>query len=496
MQFDVDVFLSYAHLDDEALIEGQKGWVANLHHALEVRVGQVHGKAPHIWRDPKLQGNDDFSDTLLDLLKRAAVLVSVVSPRYVRSEWTIRELNEFCNAAAQQVDRPPLQKSRVFKVLVRPVPLEDQSPALRALLGYEFFDEDPHSGKIREFNTVFGRGAEVKFWTKLNDLVQDMCTMLDMVEGTQSGLSAPASGRGCVFLAETTADLKEQRWAIKRDLQQHGWTVVPSGALSLVGSEVDAAVREDLARCSMSIHLIGKNYGLTPEGAVTSIVEIQNELAIARGEQGEFSRLVWIPPGLQVDDPRQQKVMDQLRRDTRGGPGADLLESPLEDLLTVIQDTLERAKAKRAPAAASPGVPAAIPPGLARVYLLCDARDADSTSAYADFLFEHGVEVIHPLFEGDETEVREYHEENLRTADGVVIFFGAGNEAWVRRKFSELQKIAGYGRTKAAPIVAVCLLPPKTPSKDRFRTHEALVVPQWEGLSADPWQTLIARLRA
>ena len=81
---------------------GAKGWVANLHRALEIRVGQLLGKTPHIWRDPKLQGNDFFAETLVDRLKRVAVLVTVVSPRYIRSEWTRKELDEFWKAAEAQ----------------------------------------------------------------------------------------------------------------------------------------------------------------------------------------------------------------------------------------------------------------------------------------------------------------------------------------------------------------------------------------------------------
>ena len=422
--------------------------------------------------------------------------MSVVSPRYVRSEWTTRELSEFCRAAAQQAGLPATHKARIFKVLKTPVPLDQQSPELQALLGYEFFNVDPQSGKIREFDEVFGPDAQRNFWIKLDDLAHDLCELLDIVEGPEpTPARAEDSGQGTIFLAETTGDLKEQRAAIKRDLQQHGYTVLPARPLSLIGSEVETAVGEDLARCSMSIHLIGKSYSLTPEGAVASLVEIQNELAIKRGERSGFSRLVWIPQGLQVEDPRQRKVIDQLRTDPRMGPGADVLESPLEGLLTVIQDTLERARVRKPAPPASPGVSTAALPDVARVYLMYDARDAAVASPYADFLFEQGVEVIHPIFEGDEAEVREYHEENLRTSDGVVIFFGVANEAWLRRKFSELQKIAGYGRTKPAPVVAVCLLPPRTPEKDRYRTHEALVVPQWDGLSPDSWKPIIARLR-
>jgi hypothetical protein len=492
MNFDLDVFVSYAHLDDAALVEGEKGWVAKLHRALEIRVGQFLGKAPHIWRDPKLQGDDVFAETLIDLLRRVAVLVSVVSPRYVRSEWTRRELNEFYKCAEQQHAPSIRHKSRIFKVLKTPVPLEQQTPELRELLGYEFFKTD-ETGKVHEFDGVFGAEAQQNFWNTLDDLAHNMCDMLEIVEGPERPESPPE--QTAVFLAETTRDLKDQHDAIRRDLQQHGYTVLPEGALSSVGAEVDSAVREDLARCRMSIHLIGKRYSLMPEGALASLVEIQNELAIERGQQGGFTRLVWIPKDLQIEDTRQQQVVARLRADPRMDQGSDLLESPFDSLRTVIQETLERARPPQPTEAATPSPAPAPSPGLARVYLVHDERDTALVSPWTDFLFEQGLEVKPPCFKGDEAEVREYHEENLRVSDGVVIFYGAANELWLDRKFRELQKSAGYGRTKPAPVVVVCLLSPKTPEKERFRTHEAIVVPQWDGLSPDLWQPIIARLK-
>ena len=49
----------------------------------------------------------------------------------------------------------------------------------------------------------------------------------------------------------------------------------------------------------MSIHMVGRTYGLIPEGGTVSLCEIQNELAIERSQAGSFPRLVWIPPGLE-----------------------------------------------------------------------------------------------------------------------------------------------------------------------------------------------------
>lgn len=44
----------------DSLIDLVRGWVLNLHRALEICVAQFLGKEPRIWRDPKLQENDYY----------------------------------------------------------------------------------------------------------------------------------------------------------------------------------------------------------------------------------------------------------------------------------------------------------------------------------------------------------------------------------------------------------------------------------------------------
>ncbi len=499
MNFQADAFISYAHMDNVELIEGRKGWVTNLHRALEIRVGQLLGKTPEIWRDPKLQGNDAFGETLMEQLRRVASLVSVVSPRYVKSEWARRELAEFCKAAESQGGVHVRNKARIFKVLKTPVPLELHPPQLGSMLGYQFFNVDPDTGRVRELDEVFGPEAQRDFWMRLDDLAHDICCLLEMLEPSGTAVVPDANKvQQAVFLAETTFDLREQREVIKRELQQHGYSVLPADPLPQVDSEVKEAVRRDLAQCRMSIHLIGKNFSFVPEGSVQSLLEIQNELAIERGSQADFSRLLWIPPGLQVEDERQRKVIDHLRMDPRIQKGADLLETFLEDLRTVIHERLKEAQKpapEPPPARPQPSPPAVAGREHARLYLIYDQRDSAITSPWEDFLFEQKFEVLRPVFEGDEAEIRELHEENLRSCDGALIFYGSGNECWLRRKLRELQKSPGYGRSKPLPTVAISLVLPRTADKERFRTHEALVIPQWDGFSPEPLQPLISSLK-
>lgn len=495
MHFEGDAFISYAHLDNVELVEGRKGWVANFHRALEVRVGQLLGKAPQIWRDPKLHGNDLFSEMLMDRLRHVAVLVTVVSPRYLKSEWTLREFREFWSAAETQGGIRVVDKSRVFKVLKTPVPLERMPPELQALLGYEFFKIDPGTGKIRELDEVFGPEAQREFWIRLDDLAHDICNLIETLEHPEQrpvgGVHPITATQDVIFLAETTSDLTEQREALKRDLQQHGHVVLPNRMIPATAPEAAAVIRQDLANSRMSIHLVGKDYSPGPDGLLESLIEIQHELATERSRTGGFSRLLWIPKGLEIEDDRQRKVIERLRLDQRIGDGADLLETFFEDLRTVVESWLKR----------EPGPPeASAPPPtvdtLPRLYLVADQRDTTRLAPWADALFEQGVEVICPVFEGDEAEIREFHEDNLNTSDGMLIFYGAGNELWLRRKLRELQKCAGYGRTRPRPLVGICLVAPRTAEKERFRTHEAMVIPQWDGFSPAPLQPFIKRLKA
>lgn len=490
MNFEDDAFISYAHLDNVALQKGTAGWVAKLHQDLENRVGVKLGKRPHIWRDPKLKGNDVFAERLVERLRRVASLVSVVSPAYIKGEWTRKELLEFWRAAEEQGGIQFGDKSRIFKVLKTKVPLERQGPELQSVLGYDFFKEDSASGKIQEFDeNIYGPGIRHEYWARVEDLAHDISSLLEMLEGSGPTLKSEFD---CVYLAETTSDLKDQRDQIKRDLVEHGHTVFPIRPLPLVASEISAAVRQDLAKCCMSIHLIGKCYSLVPEGDVHSLQEIQSDLAIERGEKGRFSRLMWIPVGLQVEDDRQQKVIEKLRLDPRIQQGADLLETSLEDLKTLIRDRLNVAPETKT----KPRISAAVKENIPRVYMIYDQRDAKVASSWANYLFEQGFEVIRPVFEGDEAEIREYHEENLCTCDGVLILYGAADELWLARKQRELLKSPGYGRTKPKPVVAIALVPPETDAKKSLKTHESFVIPQWNGFSTDsePLRNFISRL--
>jgi len=548
MEFSNDIFISYAHIDNQPLVKDTDGWVSQFHHALEVRVDQLLGHKSSIWRDLKLEGNDYFGDKIVDQLPGVAVLVSVLSPRYVHSDWCIRELDTFCQVSDQTGGLRVGEKTRIFKILKTPVPMDEHPANIRAVLGYEFFTIDPDTGRARELNKVFGGEAERAFWFKLDDLAQDMCHLLHQLEDdtAQPCLAADTSPTftaevlpDAVFIASCSFDLKEQQEAIRRDLTGLGVRVFPEGPLPDNTAERSRLVAEILGLCAMSIHPLGRHYGSLLEGADHSAAAQDNQLAQAREEQGGFSRLVWIPPGLQAEDQLQYDLISAQRSNPRLEYGADLLEGPLEDLKTQIHELLKankQASAKRAaepkpisapllpvrsapvqltpvPAAPVQPVQASSPlspstqaqaqaeadqyagDDLQCIYLICDATDMDSINELADCLFDAGFEVILPVFEGDEAEVREDHEDSLCRADAVLIYYARGNDLWLKRKLRELRKSDGQRRSVPLKAKSILVAPPHSRDKQWLRTREALVIQQPDAFSRELLDPFLAQLR-
>jgi hypothetical protein len=111
-----------------------------------------------------------------------------------------------------------------------------------------------------------------------------------------------------------------------------------------------------------------------------------------------------------------------------------------------------------------------------------------------DYFYSQGFEVILPLMEGDEADVREDHKESLLLCDAVVIFYGNASEGWLRTKLRDLQKIAGYGRTQPMLAQAILISDPETTTKARYRTHDALVMRNFGNFSPESLRPFLAQI--
>ena len=486
-----DLFISYAHIDNDnsAFPDQDRGWIDLLHKRLEIRLAQLLGKPPRIWRDRKLKGFEKFDQTIVIELSRTAILLSVVSPRYIESTSCRSEIDSFCDIVGRRIDEQLGDKRPFFRVVKTYVPFEQHPKALKDLLPYEFYERDEASGRVYEYDSEISvqGDKDKRYWAKFEDLAWDLHELIKFLENPNP-VKTNQSG-ATIYLAETTSDLAEQRDKVKRELAQFGHLVLPDKALPLEVRALQNSVRNYLASSQLSIHLIGEHYGIIPEMETErSVVRLQEELAVERGDDAQFSRLIWMPPGLQPKDERQRQFVTDLQNNFTSHNGSELLQVKLEDLKTIIQSKLTH-KPKTAPVEIDQK-------STTRIYVICDQQDIEAADPIHNYLLDCGYETILPLSDGTDLEILEDHKENLLLCDAVLIFYGRASEGWLRMKLRELLKLPGYGRTTPLIAKAIYMGAPSSPAKERFKTLEAHVIRNFGPFDPQKLTPFISQIRS
>jgi hypothetical protein len=460
MRFDIDVLILYADSDNEANAKNEPGWVTQFKKFLELMLTQILGEKPNVVLKAE---HDNIVSPKLD---NAATLITTLSKDFIQSGQCLDHLEAFYKATENGPALP-----RIFKVFKSPLGILEQPPRLRELLGYEMYQIDPDSGEIREYTDYFSTDAERQYWMKMVDLTYDIYDALLVIRGTNKQTESINYKRKTIYLAETGHDLSVQRNIIKRELQRHGYHVLPNQTLPGTASELERIVRRDLEKSNLSIHLIGSAYGEIPEGSEKSVVDLQNKLSAERTIQAksakqEFSRLIWIPTNILHASERQKAFIESIKRDVEAQEGAEILQTSLEDFKNIMREELMEAVEKTAAFTDSAGK---------SVYVMHDKIDHTEVKPFIQFIKDSGFEVLVPEFEGELLELRQKHIENLRKLDAAIIYKGKVNEQWVRMKALDLLKAPGFGRKK--PIIAKAILttPGSGVNAESFRTQNLRV---------------------
>src|SRR5207248_10756258 len=169
------------------------------------------------WRDNYLQGNQVFSEEIERKLQHSGALIPVLSPRYLKSDWCLRELGAFVRNLGHNGGLKTGTKSRVFKVVKTPVDVKEQPAVMQNVLGYEFYVLDDR-GRPKELpDRDPAPDAEKRYLARVDDLAYDLHLLLkDLKAGEDHAPANPAPGEAVppttpgatpparIYLAETT----------------------------------------------------------------------------------------------------------------------------------------------------------------------------------------------------------------------------------------------------------------------------------------------------
>src|SRR5215470_6510918 len=241
--FKHDIFVSYAHFDNEADAQEVR-WVSRFQADLKNVLRQRLGEEPEIFFDARSFEAHSHVDFLVENVRHSAVFLAVFSPSYVAREFTVRELEAFCDTAPQG--------SRLVTVELLPVEEERHHPLLRGRKRTPFWwkDRAEHDIPLRltpKFNPeMYNERLQIlahqikKLLAELRDprpaaVVEAPRPQVEPQPSVQPQLSQPSTppaeaaapaGRA-VLLAQATDDLYDDYERVRAHLEQFGLKVLP-----------------------------------------------------------------------------------------------------------------------------------------------------------------------------------------------------------------------------------------------------------------------------
>jgi hypothetical protein len=504
--FENDVFISYAHADNEVDALGD-AWVHQLQQNLRIALKQRLGRGDEIniyFDARRLQGNHPL-DEILDSVRKSAVFLAVGSPSYVNRQWTRDELAAFVAVS----DDP----SRLFALERLPLDTGERYPdPLHDYFRINFWQRDQSETDIPL--TLTPRLNTTLYYVRLQTLAEQIRGQLSQManrsarppvavtpsahasQAQPAAHAAPAphaeaapkpapvpaaavsadSGPRAVLVAQVTEDLEYYREQVISHLTQFNIPIYPLDMYPQGGADFKEAVKADLARVKYFVQLLGPTSPRKPRDMPEGYLVAQSDLAAEAG----VPILQWRSPDLVLDT-----IVDPAHRAFLTGDKVEAVG-------------LESFKAKVVSLATAPPPP---PPPVPVEGMVIDSPIFINANLddqpIAEEVFEKArlrklpLVLSHPV--GTAEEVRQDFERNWRECDSVVLIYGSAPQIWVRNQIMLYNKLK---REREKPLREFIMLncPPQQKPPVGIALPEVEEIDCRGGLSAEILESVVLDL--
>jgi hypothetical protein len=293
-----DVFLSYAH--GPPPIDRLGAWSRQLREDLYKELAHRLGtkdpnRLPAIWMDPSLSGNSRITDEIIDVVRRSAVLVVIMSRFSFVTPWMTNEIAWFSEGA----ERSGGPAGRIFVVRAEPTkealwPKGLRDTAGHVLKGYEFYSTPPGADEPETFGWYEADNPDYRravgklardIARKLEEMPDQTKVFVEAAPGRPAPRSAarPAAPGGRTVFLGLMHDTIEVRDDLRRSLEGGGLSVVPELADDPVDeASLRAAFTKYLPSADAMILAANQYPGAWPKGQPGGFVSLQIDKAKER----------------------------------------------------------------------------------------------------------------------------------------------------------------------------------------------------------------------
>lgn len=301
-----DIFLSYSHLDNLKVFGEEHGWVEEFYNDLNILLSRRIGitDAVKIWWDTnRLDGSILFDSSIEESVKQAAIMLCLVSPGYLKSEYCQNELQLFHKKAKRELIGLNLgNRSRILNVLLNNIPYAEWPDELSGTTGFPFHDAKSNE----EFGNTFEINSK-QFKNGLKNLREAIVKLIDEFPKGEILIPETEKKEFIIYFGDVADSLRSIRKRTITDLERQGYKSIYDVPPPFEEDKHENVVKEKLEEANLAVHLLDQYPGREIEGENIIWYPLrQAELSL----QCAKPQLIWVPAemNLEIVEDEQYKV--------------------------------------------------------------------------------------------------------------------------------------------------------------------------------------------
>jgi len=291
-----DIFISYSHLDNIKVFDETRGWIEEFYSDLNVLLSRRIGKTDAIkiwWDDKKLDGSVLFDRSIEESINDSAIMLCLISPGYLESEYCQKELELFYNKAhAEKTGLSIKNRSRIINVLLNNIPYDTWPKELSGTTGFPF-----HDAKVTDKEN-YGETLEIsskKFKSELKILKEALAKLIFSFPTIDP---QPLPSKFTIYFGDVSDSLRTTRNRTITELQKLDLGLIYDIPPPFEEDEHEITVKEKLKEADLAVHLLDQFPGRNIEGEGTIwYPQKQAELSL----QSSCNKLIWVPSDMNIE---------------------------------------------------------------------------------------------------------------------------------------------------------------------------------------------------
>ncbi|QCK14971.1 DUF4062 domain-containing protein [Mangrovivirga cuniculi] len=427
-----EIILCYSEVDNSNFESGNKGWIDQFVLIFQKFLDRISERKCIIH---KLSDDEDAYEDV-------DIFIPVISPNFLQSE----TCQEYLRKHLKRISDDPLKNSdSVYALVYLPVFEEELNNVVKEAPKVDFFELESFSDVPVVYESENEEGINQKYWSRVSDLssmvinhIRNEISMID--SGDRSYFKNETKN---IYVANVVNECLEAREALIRDLKRHGYNVYPKGSMPDNKIELSAKIKEELSYCSVSVHMLGGEYGHVSEKFRTSISELEHDLSLERANQGnnKFKRIVWLSTHLTEMSDRQRFFAERVIQQSEDKLLTEIVDLPLAEFKSLVRKFINSDQFQEDinldySAGDSEGT-----------YLMYSDYDKQNVVKLKNKLNKLGVRYSVCENEGNAFDTFERHKYLLNNCSSTIIFNSNQNKDWITSKLRDVLKSKGLGRS-------------------------------------------------